>query len=338
MRGRKLFNNFQVGSMSSPAILHQITDTRYRRHDTGGGQHPEVPARLAVIDRELGGHEKLFELQTHAPRAAERQWLLQIHSENYLLRFEEAALCGHSYLGHPDNQLGYETYEIALLAAGGGLAGIDLVEGAAAPPALFCSVRPPGHHAEASLALGFCFLNNVAVAARYWQEQYRRRRVAIIDFDAHHGNGIQAAFEEDPEVFYISLHEHPTFSFPGTGYGEERGNGPGVGATLNIPLLPGRGDAEVKAAFAGQIEPALAGFAPEALLVAAGFDGHRLDDMSGLAYSSELYGWLGERLAALARHHCGGRLVSILEGGYHLESLGDSVARYCAGLVRNCEP
>jgi acetoin utilization deacetylase AcuC-like enzyme len=318
----------------SPALtLNHITHPRYLRHDTGGGQHPEVPARLATICQELGARPELFKVVASEPLPAERQWLLQIHSENYLLRFEEAALIGHSYLGHPDNQLGYETYEIALLAAGGGLAGIDLVEGAATPPAVFCSVRPPGHHAEASLALGFCFLNNVAVAARYWQERYRRRRVAIIDFDAHHGNGIQAAFEEDPEVLYISIHEHPTFSFPGTGYAEETGTGMGLGATLNIPLLPGKGDAEVRAAFANQIEPALAGFRPEALLVGAGFDGHRSDDMSGLTYSSELYGWLGERLAGLSRQHCGGRLVSILEGGYCLEILGESVARYCAGLV-----
>lgn len=333
MLGRKLLNNFQVGSMSSVVTLNHITHDRYLRHDTGGGQHPEVPARLAVISRELGSHAELFDLVGTEPLPAERQWLLKIHSENYLLRFEEAALSGHSFLGHHDNQLGYETYEIALLAVGGGLTGIDLVEGAAVAPAVFCSVRPPGHHAEASLALGFCFLNNVAVAARYWQEKYRRRRVAIIDFDAHHGNGIQAAFEDDPEVLYISLHEHPTFSFPGTGYAEEIGSGPGVGATLNIPLLPGKGDAEVKEAFANQIVPALAGFAPEALLVAAGFDGHRLDDMSGLAYSTELYGWLGAQLASLSRRHCGGRLVSVLEGGYHLESLGESVVQYCAGLV-----
>ncbi|HSH14267.1 MAG TPA: histone deacetylase [Desulfurivibrionaceae bacterium] len=318
--------------MPPPGILHHITHSRYLHHDTGGGEHPEVPARLGEIAQRLG-ECGAFRLETSQPLAAERRWLREIHSENYLLRFEEAALAGHSYLSHPDNQLSYETYEIALLAAGGGLAGIDLVERAVSQAPLFCSVRPPGHHAEAALALGFCFINNTAVAARYWQEKYRRRRVAIIDFDAHHGNGIQAAFEEDPEVLYISLHEHPTFSFPGTGYGEEIGTGLGKGATLNIPLLPGKGDAEVKSAFTNQIEPALAGFGPEALLVAAGFDGHRLDDMSGLAYSTELYGWLGGQIASLSRQHCGGRLVSILEGGYHLPSLGESVVQYCSGLV-----
>ena len=319
--------------MSAVATLNYISHPRYLRHDNGGGDHPELPVRLTVINRALERRGDLFTVITCEPQAVTRTWLLKIHSENYLLRFEEAALAGRSYLGHPDNQLGFETYEIAQLAAGGGLAGIDLVEGTDSPPVVFCSVRPPGHHAEKALPLGFCFLNNVAIAARYWQEKYQRRRIAIIDFDAHHGNGIQAAFEEDAEVFYISLHEHPTFSFPGTGYAEETGSGAGQGATLNIPLLPGQGDAELKAAFANQIEPALEKFRPEALLVAAGFDGHRLDDMSGLTYSHELFGWLGGQLASLSHRHCQGRLVSILEGGYNLEILGESVVRYCQGLL-----
>ncbi len=311
--------------------LHYITHPRYLRHDTGGGDHPEVPARLTVITRELDRQSDLFQVVRTEPQPADRQWLLRVHSDNYLLRFEEAALSGRSCLGHPDNQMGYETYEIAQLAAGAGLAGIDLVEKGAMP--VFCGIRPPGHHAEESLALGFCFLNNVAVAARYWQARYCRRRLAIVDFDAHHGNGIQAAFEEDPDVFYVSIHEHPTFSFPGTGFSEETGSGRGLGATLNIPLLPGKGDAEVREACQRLIEPALERFQPEAMLIAAGFDGHRLDDMSGLAYSTELYGWLGTRLAALARRHCQGRMVSILEGGYHLESLGASAVQYCLGLL-----
>ncbi|NTV14383.1 MAG: histone deacetylase [Desulfobulbaceae bacterium] len=321
------------GDKSAAATLHLISHPRYLRHDTGGAEHPELPTRLEVIRRELGRHPELFQLVESEPQPATRPWLLKVHSENYLLRFEEAALAGRSYLGHPDNQLGYETYEIAQLAAGGGLAGIDLLEQTDSAAAIFCSVRPPGHHAEKALALGFCFLNNVAVAARYWQEKYQRRRVAIIDFDAHHGNGIQDTFEEDPEVFYISVHEHPTFSFPGTGHAEEIGNGPGRGTTLNIPLLPGQGDSELKSAFANQIAPALEKFRPEALLVAAGFDGHRRDDMSGLTYSHELFGWLGGQLAGLSQRHCQGRLVSILEGGYNLQCLGESVTQYCAGLL-----
>jgi acetoin utilization deacetylase AcuC-like enzyme len=318
----------------APKDFVHITHPRYQEHDTGGGEHPETPARLEEINRRLQALAGSVRIINRKPAPAPRSLILKIHSEDYLLRFEETALSGLSYFGHPDNQLGYDTYEIALLAAGAGLTGIDLAEQKSGT-AIFCSVRPPGHHAEQAIALGFCFLNNVAIAARYWQEKHRRARIAIIDFDAHHGNGIQAAFEESPEVFYLSIHEHPTFSFPGTGYAEEHGSGAGLGTTINIPLLPGSGDSAVEKAFSRRIEPALADFRPEALLIAAGFDGHRLDDMSGLAYSSTLYRFLGQRIAALARRHCQGRVVTILEGGYHLPSLGESFSEYCSGLIQS---
>jgi len=317
---------------TSKAFVH-ISHHRYREHETGGGEHPEIQARLEEINQRLQGLADFCKIISRESLSAERHWLLNIHNEDYLLRFEETALSGVSYFGHPDNQLCYDTYEIALLAAGAGLNGIDMVEENPAD-VIFCSVRPPGHHAEKAMALGFCFLNNVAIAARYWQEKYERKRIAIIDFDAHHGNGTQAAFEESSEVFYISVHEHPTFSFPGTGYAEEHGSGPGLGATMNIPLLPGAGDIEVEKAFSRKIEPALNDFKPDAMLIGAGFDGHRLDDMSGLAYSSSLYNHLGRKISALAERHCEGRLVSILEGGYHLPSLGESFSEYCSGLLQ----
>ena len=320
--------------MASGTRFFHITHPRYLLHDTGGEEHPEVPERLKVIKSTLSGLDSICQTLTVEPTPAEKKWLLTVHPEEYLLRFEEVALSGHSYLGHPDNQLGYETYEIALLAAGGGLTGIDLLEKEPGSQ-IFCSVRPPGHHAEQTTALGFCFLNNVAIAARYWQVQYSRRRIAIIDFDAHHGNGIQSAFEEDPDILYISTHEHPTFSFPGTGYAEEIGSGPGRGTTLNIPLLPGTGDLVIKKAFAEQIEPALDKFRPEALIIAAGFDGHKLDDMSGLLFSTELYGHIGHRIADLGQNLCNGRVLSILEGGYHLPSLAASVGQYCRGIIEH---
>ncbi|MBU0479647.1 MAG: histone deacetylase [Proteobacteria bacterium] len=315
---------------SRPKLFH-ITHPRYLLHDTGGEGHPEIPERLRVIASalsQLNDGSQVFPIEPEPP---EKKWLQTVHAEEYLLRFEEVALSGRSYFGHPDNQLCYESYEIAILAAGAGLAGIDLIEKGEAGT-IFCSVRPPGHHAEKAVALGFCFLNNVAIAARYWQGKYSRQRIAILDFDAHHGNGIQSTFEEDPDVLYVSLHEHPTFSFPGTGYAEETGTGAGKGTTLNIPLLPGAGDAEVKKAITGKIEPAVKKFRPEALLVAAGFDGHTLDDMSGLSFSTELYGDLGRTIAALGENLCGGRVVSILEGGYHLPGLAASVAEYCKGM------
>lgn len=318
--------------MTADTKFFHITHPRYLDHDTGGDDHPEIPARLQVIESALARLDWAVPNLTIEPTPAEKRWLLAVHPEEYLLRFEEVALSGRSYLGHPDNQLSYATYEIALLAAGGGLTGIDLLEKHPGSVA-FCNVRPPGHHAEKTIALGFCFLNNVAIAARYWQKKYSRHRIAIIDFDAHHGNGIQSIFEEDPEVLYISTHEHPTFSFPGTGYGEETGSGLGEGTTLNIPFLPGTADQDMKKAFLEQIEPAIARFKPEALIIAAGFDAHRLDDMSGLLFSTELYGFLGQRIARLGSKHCAGRLLSILEGGYHLPSLAASVSEYCRAII-----
>jgi len=159
--------------------------------------------------------------------------------------------------------------------------------------------------------------------------------VLVLDFDAHHGNGIQSAFEAEPDVLYVSLHEHPTFSFPGTGFAEERGLGPGEGATLNIPLLPGARDDAVLEALERQVDPAVQQFEPEAIVVAAGFDGHELDDMSGLGYSTELYHRIGLAVGEWSRRHCAGRTLSLLEGGYHLGALAASVEQYLLGLAWN---
>jgi acetoin utilization deacetylase AcuC-like enzyme len=181
--------------------------------------------------------------------------------------------------------------------------------------------------------MGFCFLNNVAIAANYWRQVYGRQKILIIDWDAHHGNGIQAAFVEDHDVLYISIHEHPTFSFPGTGYAEDTGTGAGKGATLNIPLLPGAGDKACITALDKKVEPVVEAFQPQAMIVAAGFDGHALDDMSGLTYSTDLFGRLGEYMAAWAQTYCRSKVLTILEGGYHLQALAASVEKYLAGLA-----
>jgi acetoin utilization deacetylase AcuC-like enzyme len=318
--------------MSQFKPINFITHPRYLDHDTGGGFHPEIPERLVAIDKRLQAGPLLPILTQTLPRAAERQWLLTSHSNSYLFRFEEQALSGRSYLDHSDNQMCYDTYEISLLAAGAGLTGVDLLE-SEATDLVFCSIRPPGHHAERGLAMGFCFLNNVAIAANYWRQVYGRQKILIIDWDAHHGNGIQTAFVEDQDVLYISIHEHPTFSFPGTGFAEDTGTGAGKGATLNIPLLPGAGDKACIAALDKKVEPAVEAFQPQAMIVAAGFDGHALDDMSGLTYSTDLFGRLGEYMTAWARTYCRSKVLTILEGGYHLEALGASVEKYLAGLA-----
>ena len=312
-----------------------ITDPKYQLHDTGGGEHPEVPERLQVImDRLTGGClGKLVNIVL--PRPATRSELMAFHPESWLFRFEEAVLSGRTYIDHPDNQIGYESYDVATLSAGAGLVGIDHAEQDNGPgrQVVFCVTRPPGHHAEPTRPFGFCFFNNCVIAVRYWQQKYQRRRICVLDFDAHHGNGIQTAFEEDGEVLYISLHEHPSFSYPGTGWAEEHGLGPGKGKILNIPLAPGSSDGAVLDALDGPVRTLLEQFVPEAFVIAAGFDAHLLDDMSGLAYSSELYEKIGSRLELWSQEYCEGRLVSILEGGYHLPVLGDCVENYISGLL-----
>jgi acetoin utilization deacetylase AcuC-like enzyme len=265
------------------------------------------------------------------PREAERRWIKTAHDEAYISQFEASALSGRSFFGHSDNQISFDSYKVAVLAAGSGLTGVDYIETGDSAN-VFCCTRPPGHHAESALAMGFCFFNNAVIAVRYWQEVYRRTRILVFDWDAHHGNGIQSAFEEDPNVFYVSVHEHPTFSYPGTGLAEEIGTGQGAGATLNIPLSPDTGDDVLLAALEEKVEPAVARFRPDGVIAAAGFDGHYLDDMSGLAYSTELYGKLGTFMATLARRYCQGRVLSVLEGGYNLDTLAASVETYLAAL------
>ncbi len=314
-------------SPASAFVFHP----RFLDHDTGGDGHPESADRLRAVLRALGSRGLITESTTFFPAPARRRWLRAFHTDDYLYRFEEAALSGRSWLGHPDNQMGYETFAVALLAAGAGILGVDLLASGRARR-VFCPVRPPGHHAEPSVPLGFCFFNNCVIAARYWQKQYGMDRILIFDFDAHHGNGIQAAFEEDPDVLYVSIHEHPTFSFPGTGYGEESGEGPGRGLILNCPLPPGSGDRQAKDVVLRKVVPLVEKFRPRAIIIAAGFDGHRQDDMSGLQYSTDLYRFLGEHIRYLAERFCGGRVLSILEGGYHLPSLAAGVLAYVGGL------
>lgn len=309
-----------------------ISDPAYSKHDTGGGEHPEIPERLQVITDALQESSLQPLLRSVSPTSATRSQLLVFHTEDWLFRFEEAVLSGKTYIDHPDNQVGYESYDIAALSAGAGLVGVDSVE-ADRDTVVFGLSRPPGHHAEPNMPFGFCFFNNCVIAARYWQEQYNRKRICIIDFDAHHGNGIQTAFEEDPDAAYISIHEHPSFSYPGTGWPEETGLGPGKGTLLNLPLLPGAGDEQVRETFAS-IVSFLELFQPEALVVGAGFDAHVDDDMSGLAFSTEIYTELGRFVAELAHTFTEGRLLSLLEGGYNIERLGSCTALFLQGIVR----
>jgi acetoin utilization deacetylase AcuC-like enzyme len=197
----------------------------------------------------------------------------------------------------------------------------------------FCAVRPPGHHAEMNEALGFCFFNNVAIAARYLQIRWKVGRVGIVDFDVHHGNGTQHIFEEDPNVFYYSIHEHPSFAYPGTGREFEKGSGPGLGTTLNSTVLPGQGDEEYRRKITRDLIPAFDEFMPEVILVSAGFDAHAADDMSDIKLSTEGFSWIMKRLFRMAVQYADGRLISVLEGGYSLDVLQELIRNHVQILL-----
>jgi len=310
-----------------------LYDDRYLLHDTGP-YHPEMPERLQAIVKGLEEGGMLSKLVRVTARPAPMQWIEAVHTDAYIRRFEAACLGGRKTIDYPDNQMCQDTYEIAQLAVGGILDTIDLLMDGKIDNA-FCAVRPPGHHAEVDCAMGFCYFNNIAIAARYLQQKWDIERVAIVDFDVHHGNGTQHIFEKDPSVFYFSIHEHPSFAFPGTGRAFESGNGPGSGATLNLPVLPGQGDREYADHFEEELKPALAAFKPDFLLVSAGFDAHCEDDMSGVSLTTEGYSHIMETLCNAAATYTAGKLISILEGGYCLKRLGE-LARNHVDILLNC--
>jgi len=248
------------------------------------------------------------------------------------MRFEEACVLGMDMLDHPDNRICRESYETAMLAVGGILEVVDLVMKGELDNA-FCAVRPPGHHAEVNRVMGFCFFNNVAIAARYLEKKWGIRRIGIIDFDVHHGNGTQSIFEEDSSVFFYSIHEHPSFSYPGTGREFEKGSGPGVGFTLNSPVLPGQGDEEYKELLQRDLFPAFEAFKPEVILVSAGFDAHIDDDMSDIKLSTEGFSWIMKNIVGMADKYSQGRIISILEGGYSLQRLPELIKNHIKILL-----
>jgi len=309
-----------------------LYDKRFLQHQTGP-YHPEVPERLEVIYRGLEQRGLLSQLTIIPARPAEDHWIEAVHSVEHIRRFEEACLMGKRDLDHPDNQICEETFQTALLAVGGILETARRVMGQELDNA-FCAVRPPGHHAEVNQALGFCFFNNVAIAARYIQAEWGVRRIGIIDFDVHHGNGTQHIFERDPTVFYYSIHEHPTFSYPGTGREFEKGLEAGYGYTLNSPVLPGYGDEEYRDSIEKDLVPAFNRFQPEVILVSAGFDAHEDDDMSNINLSTSGYSWIMNRVMGLAERHAQGRLISILEGGYSLSRLPELTCNHMEILLK----
>jgi acetoin utilization deacetylase AcuC-like enzyme len=235
-----------------------------------------------------------------------------------------------------DTIVGPASWEIALLSLGGVLVACDEVMQGRARRA-FVAGRPPGHHAEPDRAMGFCLLSNVAIGARYLQQKYGVERVAIVDFDVHHGNGTQAVFEADPTVFFVSLHQHPRTCYPGSGFEWEKGVREGIGYTMNLPMRPGTEDDAYVEAIEQRVLPALEAFAPEVLMISAGFDAHHDDPLAKMSLSEEGFERTTRTLVGFADRHCDGRVISVLEGGYDLRALGRSVVRHLIALGEKSE-
>lgn len=290
-------------------------------HDVPFG-FPERRDRLDRILERLAASREVSEAAAHPAREAA---LAAVHDEVYLGLFERAVERGDGLLCSADNPLSSGTLEAARGAVDTLLAAADrMMEKPAARP--FAAVRPPGHHAERATAMGFCYYNNVAVAAQYLIDRHGLDRVAIFDFDVHHGNGTQHLFEERTDVFFASVHQWPFY--PGTGAEGERGRNAGAGATLNVCLAAGAGDDEYRRAIEKRIVPALADFGPQALLVSAGFDAWRADPLGGMEVSEGGFGRWGEIVRRAAEDLCEGRILSTLEGGYDLEALPSLVEAY----------
>jgi acetoin utilization deacetylase AcuC-like enzyme len=298
----------------SVILIH--TD-RFAEHQTPPG-HPERPERAEVMDA-VAARWRERGVEIVAPRAATREQLARVHDPDYIRRISETALKSQQL--DPDTYTSPESYEIALLAAGAAIDGVERVMGGSHRAAV-ALVRPPGHHAERERAMGFCLFNNVAVAAAHARAQ-GAAKVAIVDYDVHHGNGTQHIFETDPHVLYISTHQFPYY--PGTGSADEIGRQAGLGFTVNVPLEVGAVDDDYRIAFSEIVLPVLRQFEPDLILLSAGFDAHERDPLGGMRVTTAAFAAMTLELRGVAEECCRGRIVAVTEGGYDLHALGSSL-------------
>lgn len=307
-----------------------IYDEIYLEHKTTPG-HPERPERLVEITRRLkaeGLHSQLLEVK---PAPAGMDWIQTVHSLDYIDRAMRSCESNVGYLDSLDVPISSRSYEAAVMAAGGVLAAVDAVMEKKVANA-FCAIRPPGHHALEDQAMGFCIFNNVAIGTKYVQKKYGLSNVLIVDWDVHHGNGTQATFYDDPTVLYFSVHQYPFY--PGTGSEAEKGRGKGLNSCINVPLPAGSGDSIYVEAFEKKLRPAALDFSPDFVFISAGFDAHENDLLGGMAVTAEGFAKLTAIVKTIAQKCCEGRLVSVLEGGYHLGGLAASVESHIRVLTR----
>ena len=293
-------------------------------HDTGPG-HPERAERLSAVEAALAG-PAFAALERREPPKAKIEQLARVHPEEHVRAVLDAVPeSGHVRLD-PDTVMSPGSGEAALRAAGALVAAVDAVAGGEATNA-FCAVRPCGHHAEPARPMGFCIFNNVAIGALHARDNHGQKRVAVVDFDVHHGNGTQASFAEDAALFFASSHQYPFY--PGTGARSERG----VGNIFNEPLAAGAGSDEFRAAWGDRLLPALETFGPDFLLISAGFDAHADDPLAGLNLTDNDFAWVTQELLGIAGRVCGGRVVSVTEGGYDLDALARCATIHVSGLM-----
>jgi len=300
-----------------------ITHPLCLKHDMGA-YHPESPARIQAIEESLGRSGLMEQLQKFEAPEVAREQLLRVHAGEYI-DFIAAKAPQHGIaMLDPDTSMNPYTYPAALRAAGAVVLGVDLVmEGRV--QSVFCNVRPPGHHAERARAMGFCIFNNVAVGAAHSLEHHGIERVAILDFDVHHGNGTENIFHDDPHVMLCSTFQHPFYPFVGANSGNDH--------IINVPLSAGADGEVFRTAIRNQWLPALEEFKPELIMISAGFDAHRDDGLAMLGLVESDYVWITEKIKDVADRYAGGRIVSVLEGGYNLQVLGNSVLAHIKELI-----
>jgi|SRR5579859_10394 len=294
-------------------------------HDTGPG-HPECPDRLRAVLGALNAEEFKTLHREEAPLAEEAHFLLA-HTVRHVDGVRQRIPASGLSAIDPDTVISPGSWEAARRAAGALVAAVDLVMAGRADNA-FCAVRPPGHHAERTGAMGFCLFNNIAIGALHARAVHGAKKIAVVDFDVHHGNGTQDIFEQDPGLLFLSTHQWG--AYPGTGSASEHGVANNI---VNIPLPPGTGSEAWRAAMSGGLLPALRAFEPELILISAGFDAHMADPLAQMRLTTEDFAWGTEQICKVAREVCGGKVVSTLEGGYDLDALADSAAAHVRALM-----